>query len=278
MKKDGVDEVFSKNNIGSHLEIIGWLIPISAAIIIGFYAYTFSNLPMNEDPSRWGTFGDFVGGLLNPLISTCTFIVAVRVFQLQKIETEMTRNELEETRQAIQDQTRSAEQQRSQQRFFDLLRFYQDVVMNFSIDGIQGKPAFKIWRKNKELFAFSITISSIINDSEKYSGFNPYSSFNSAMGAWSKDRNLFLQYFSIIQAIFSELENLTGEDHKRYGNLFRSQLSEDEVFLLAFEALLADSDNRMEIIIEKYGLLKFLPGGPLRGYAKNKLTPQCFED
>jgi len=145
MKKDAVDEDFSKSNIGSHFEKMGWLIFISAAIIIGLYAYTFSNLPMNEDPSRWGTFGDFVGGLLNPLVSTCTFIVAVRVFQLQKIETKMTRDALEGSEQAMQEQARIAEQQRSEQRFFDLLNIYKITLDNQNYSSMNDSGDSSTW-------------------------------------------------------------------------------------------------------------------------------------
>ena len=251
------------------------LLLVGAAVV----AYFSKDIPQSfKDVKKFGEIGDFIGGILNPIISGCTLFIAHKVWKLQKAELAATREELQNSRKVMEVQTRIAEQQRSQQRFFDLLKIYQDLVINLSIDDMQGKAAFKVWRRNEGLFIFSMNPLPIVDDLEKPLGFNPNSPFYSVMGAWSKNRNLFLQYFSIIKTIFGELENLTGEDHERYGNLFRSQLSEDEVFLLAFEALLADREKDLKTIIGKYGLLKFLPGGSLRTYAKQKLTPECFED
>lgn len=247
-------------------------------VLVAAYVFAFYQNGWTKSPETWGQLGDYIGGLLNPLVAGFALLALVASVRLQKAELAATREELKESRQAMQEQAKTAEQQRSEQRFFDLLGLYQDVVRNFSIEDMQGKAAFKVWRRNEGLFIFSMNPLPNVDDLEKPSGFNPNSYFYSVIGAWDKNRNLFSQYFSIIKAIFGELENLTGEDHKRYGNLFRSQLSEDEVFLLTFEALLADREKDLKTIIGKYGLLKFLPGGSLRTYAKQKLTPECFED
>ena len=73
------------------------------AVVVVFVAMLvlyFTNFgdTLLKDRAHWGTFGDFFGGTLNPLISFCTLIVAVKVWGLQK-------QELAETREAIKDQT-----------------------------------------------------------------------------------------------------------------------------------------------------------------------------
>lgn len=98
-----------------------------AAIFIGSYIFTFRTLPTNENPSAWGTFGDYMGGLLNPLISLFTLMVAMKVWKLQKTE-------LLETRKAVEEQGKTAEQQRQEQRFFDLLNVYYRTVDSVSFN------------------------------------------------------------------------------------------------------------------------------------------------
>ncbi len=85
----------------------------SALVLIAGYAAVFGGLPFDQNPSAWGSFGDDMGGLLNPLISLFTLAVAVKVWQLQKTESTETRNALEEP-------LKTAEQQRAEARFFDL--------------------------------------------------------------------------------------------------------------------------------------------------------------
>lgn len=75
-----------------------WIVAIAFGIIVAAYIWTFRALPYNEKTDSWGQFGDLIGGLLNPLISLFTLIVAVSVWKLQKLE-------LAETRGAIEAQT-----------------------------------------------------------------------------------------------------------------------------------------------------------------------------
>jgi Putative phage abortive infection protein len=75
-----------------------WIVAIAFGIIVVAYIWTFRALPYNEKTDSWGQFGDLIGGLLNPLVSLFTLLVAVSVWKLQKLE-------LAETRDAIRAQT-----------------------------------------------------------------------------------------------------------------------------------------------------------------------------
>lgn len=77
------------------------LVPSAFALgAVLVYAVTFWQLPATEDPGAWGTFGDFLGGLLNPLVSTLTLFVAASVWRLQRKELALTRQALEQTKDA----------------------------------------------------------------------------------------------------------------------------------------------------------------------------------
>lgn len=67
--------------IGSLISLIAIVAPIY------FYINDFHDLPRSSNPSDWGTFGDFFGGILNPIISLLTLIVTILIaFYLNKIE------------------------------------------------------------------------------------------------------------------------------------------------------------------------------------------------
>lgn len=86
-----------------------FILPFIAIGAAGFLAATYAKvfpslntwLHINfqfREASAWGQLGDFIGGLLNPLISLFTLLIAALVWKLQKLE-------LAETREAIKDQT-----------------------------------------------------------------------------------------------------------------------------------------------------------------------------
>ncbi|WP_299178980.1 hypothetical protein [uncultured Chryseobacterium sp.] len=58
------------------LVIILWISTLSAlAIVIIPYVSKFSNLDISNSPENWGPFGDYIGGILNPIIGILNLIV-----------------------------------------------------------------------------------------------------------------------------------------------------------------------------------------------------------
>lgn len=258
-----------------------------ALVLVLGYVFAFKSLPLNEKPDAWGQFGDYVGGILNPLISLFTLVVAVSVWKLQKTE-------LLETRRAVEEQGKTAEQQRREQRFFDLLNLYQETMKTFVVGGSTGKAALNNW---SELFSpHSLDCVTFLNAGwEKF--YDPINrprpslsaaveeAMNPCMTTFSQDRiraswsgvsPLLDHYFRIIFAILGELEKLLGGDHWRYAKLFRAQLSRDELTLLAFNLLFDDEGLKMRPLVYKYGLLKHLATNKLREHAIAELAPAAF--
>ena len=64
---------------------------------------------LSADPGDWGTFGDFVGGLLNPAIAYMAFYWLTVSVLVQKTELSETKKALSESRDAQRDQARSTE-------------------------------------------------------------------------------------------------------------------------------------------------------------------------
>lgn len=50
---------------------------IASLFFIGFYIYTFADSQLSHNPDAWGTFGDFLGGTLNPMISLINLSVTI---------------------------------------------------------------------------------------------------------------------------------------------------------------------------------------------------------
>lgn len=59
--------------------------------------YFINDLPLSTDSSIWGTFGDFIGGILNPLIALLAFYWLTQSVLIQKTELSETQKVLKET-------------------------------------------------------------------------------------------------------------------------------------------------------------------------------------
>lgn len=82
-------------------EVEKWKIGITAvaAALIGAYFVYFPlvvKLDAALDPDKWGTFGDFFGGIMNPVVAFAAFYWLTRSVKLQKEELAETRHELKE--------------------------------------------------------------------------------------------------------------------------------------------------------------------------------------
>ena len=102
-------------------KLFKWIISLALFIIIvvfSFYWFFLGNgHRFSVDPQVWGTFGDYIGGVLNPFFSFLTLISLLYTINLQhrqleistqeliasRNELELSRNELEKTANATQN-------------------------------------------------------------------------------------------------------------------------------------------------------------------------------
>lgn len=268
-----------------------WLLAIPlliAALAILIYAWTFSHLPHNQDPGAWGTFGDYFGGLLNPVVSTLTLFVAVAVWQLQREAIALQRSELEETRIILAEQALTARQDRNEQRFFDLLNTYHRTLDSTQFHSHTGHKAINSFCIGHPTFsAFlerGLHTFQIYNGNKIYEHFfdnTPKTEVTVAYleDFWSrdKDRGLFNPYLRMIERLLSDAKDLLGnEECYRYIKLFRAQLSDIELQLISLEVLLNNEAKILRMCIEEFGLLQYLPNGPFRGVLEKELPPEVF--
>src|SRR5690606_30182301 len=93
----------------------------------------------------WGTFGDYVGGILNPLFGILTliglvFTVALQkeILDVQKQELAETRQELAKSAQALDIQNKTMLAQNFEGTFFQMLRRQNELLekLEFNYSGL----------------------------------------------------------------------------------------------------------------------------------------------
>lgn len=93
-------------------------------ILVGVYSWWFwfiNDMTFSTDSSLWGTFGDFVGGILNPIIAFLAFYWLTRSVIIQKTELAATQQVLAETEKSTKDQAITQEKKRFEDTFHSLL-------------------------------------------------------------------------------------------------------------------------------------------------------------
>lgn len=284
------DKRTSATNAGNLESIVLWVSRTPYIVGLAFiglvvaYLTAFASLGWSKSPEAWGQLGDYIGGILNPVVAFCALIALVVSIQLQKAELAATRAELASTKTVVEEQAKIAEQQRREQRFFDVLRLYQETLRSVEFDratdhGIRsysGKGAFQYISSSR----FRTTaggnapnnLPTLLQEKSPL-GAPDSEKFASAMEQWAP---LLDHYFRVIFLLLREAEPTLGSEHFRYVKYLRAQLSKDELQLLTVNMLFDPEGARMVPWAERYGLLKHLPTGRLRVFAETKLPHQVF--
>lgn len=99
------------DTLDKHLRISLRLLSVVAVLAITGYFIWFGAVleePLSPDTGTWGAFGDFLGGLLNPLVAACALYWLTMSVRLQKTELSDTRKALVASQVAQEKQARIA--------------------------------------------------------------------------------------------------------------------------------------------------------------------------
>ena len=67
-----------------------WAVSIIFLLVVGSYGFNF-HTGLSDKNEIWGTFGDYFGGILNPVIAGFALYLIAETYKLQKRELEATR-------------------------------------------------------------------------------------------------------------------------------------------------------------------------------------------
>jgi hypothetical protein len=252
-------------------------------VVLGAYVVWFSSATVSHDSGDWGTLGDYFGGLMNPVISFATLMVAFAVWKLQ-------REELRQTKAALEDQARTAELQRKEQRFFDCLTVYQRLVDAQMTTGYretateQGREALFV-RANTALQTGEVRqlTSPAISRS---AGHAPAPSvptllelrdmlprkLRERIGLTKSD-----PYCRGVLATLQTCEEVLGDSKDRFLPLLLEQPTQEELSLLALFLLLATESDRYWAVAERTRLFANFDTEGVLQLSREHLPVACFD-
>jgi len=226
-----VKEVLSTPATGPLFAVGIWaLLIIAATSTFGVLITGFLNVDKYKE---LGTWGDFSGGLLNPILTFITFLAVLLTIWLQRQELSLTRDEMVRSANALERQDETLKRQSFENTFFEMLRLHNSIIDSIDLVNrengqiTKGRDAFnvfytrltKIYRSNFDKAKGKYTKREVAELA--------YFIF------WKDARTELGHYFRFLFNFFRFIEQSNIAD-SFYVKLLRSQLSDQELLVLFY--------------------------------------------
>jgi uncharacterized membrane protein len=117
----------------------------STVLCIAFFTYWwhFSSYPISTNPTDWGPFGDFIGGIANPIFSFFALIALLLTLAMQSKQLEAARKELDRTQAAAAEQISQLKKEAKKSDIYRVIqilelrleKLYREPI-TFLLDGV----------------------------------------------------------------------------------------------------------------------------------------------
>lgn len=283
MEKKEVTEVNPKRTYG--LLILILLIAMASVVVVfSMYLSHFDGELILEN-EKWGQFGDFIGGTLNPILSFLGLIALLLTIVMQSKELEATTAELkrsataqENTKEVLNKQSETITKQQFENTFFSLLEQHNKALENIS--AINEKRTDKL---SDLLVTWNYVFSDKLTD--LYEAKSAMEDKGNLCGHYFRILYQLLKFIAInvpdsmINDSFCEKDIINSPllaSEKMYSNIVRSFLNYNTTQLLAINCFCPnrelDTFWKYKLLVERYSFLEHMPFTNTRG--KNLLLTQ----
>lgn len=210
---------------------------VSIILVLGIYFLRFHG-PLSNSQTIWGAFGDFIGGVLNPLFSFLALIALLITISIQSKELRLTRDELEKSSLALSQQSESLDLQNFENRFFSLINSHKNTASNLRSHAasnkhkadIHGKPCFEVYFND---FSTNFNNPKKKQEIAELSPLDQILYFSKNIIKKHDVEYYFFEHLDIVDSLVKEgpKQNL---DFGIYGNIVRRQYNKYELFFLYF--------------------------------------------
>lgn len=227
------------------------------ALIVALVGITCLSLAGILYPDRFvalGAWGDFFGGVANPLLTFLTFGAVLITLWLQQQELGLTRKELSRSASALESQIDVTKKQRDENTFFQLLSLHNEVVNSIDLQS-KGKPT----QYGRDCFnTFYTRITKIYREIEENKNIPKNERIDRAYKRfWNTHQPELGHYYRILFRCFI-FSTKTFPLNDFYVSLLRAQLSDQELLMLFYNAL-TPQGSAFKAIIEEWALFDNMP-------------------
>jgi Putative phage abortive infection protein len=235
---------------------ITWVAVVLALLAIGVYIYGIRL----DSTAKIGTFGDFVGGTLNPVFAFISFLallytinIQLKELALSRQELRLTREELSKSADALQSQNETSKRQRFENTLFSMIGVLNQIVVDMDIGGLNntksGRDCFNVFFTQLEAlysqrgYHISMGDSPALIEKRKQ---HSKSRLNTAYDKFYLSTHTELgHYFRVLFNIFRYIDRNEIEEDI-YHKLFRAQFSDQELLIIFYNTLSQQGRPLME--------------------------------
>lgn len=231
--------------------------PVQIAVLfylgfLGLYLFNF-NFKLSDDNSKWGTFGDFLGGALNPILGIITIVLTYDIIKTQFIE------------------NKQSEFKYMFQILFDVIEENKNLISYNRFGKVyKGREALPIINKGIENLYQSLNE---VEGSDKNDNFDRafWSMFESIDGSSATFMKTIHNCFKVID------EYCLDERKSTYSDLVRAQFHTDDLKFLLYNGIASDDFKSLKSRFEKFTILKDLHGNAsIDEYLKNRYEINAY--
>ena len=218
---------------------------------------------------KGGVFGDFLGGVLNPILTFLTLFGLIITIVIQRQELKLARVEYEKTAEALSTQA-------VETTFFNILDLHHQIVNNIRVDldELQEKGLGTVFTEEVFKKLSNVSVSSVFEGRAAFEGILNFLTSKTTNPDEVIERYRYLQiqnnhvlghYFRNLYQALKVIDGydekiISNKDKQKYTSIIRAQLSTKELALLFINCLegICDSGQFKNLII-KYQMLEHLP-------------------
>ena len=255
------------------------IVMVIASVVMHFqfgYNIPWVNVLNHQTAAHWGQLGDFVGGILNPLLSFVAFIAVLINLVLQRRDLALAREEAREANKnqrmqsrIFENQNQTIERQNFESTFFRLLDMHAQqaavaAANQTNTRNIKVGPECFSWIRGHYLteVTYGAEISGFFqNNLDRYSDLHSL-----ALSRYFRNLHQILKFVDGYGNVSSlRGGNFVGvrirkavrqyDTQRTYANMLRAQLSNDEQCCIFLNCLTAKGAG-LKYYVEKYSLLK----------------------
>lgn len=242
---------------GRHLRFSIVIVSVAAFVLfvsICPYVATFGR-ELSGSPSRWGQFGDYIGGVLNPSISLLALLALLYAIHIQSRELRNSTRELENSVRILTEQSESLKLQNFERTFFETVRLHNDIVRDMDLvskggNRVVGRDCFR-WLLRNFKDAYNEVARAERRQGEPSIIEESYARFG------ERYRQEVGHYFRNFHAILKLVDESSVRTPERYASILRAQMSSHELGLLFYNAL-CSQNSELKQLLETYSMLENL--------------------
>lgn len=264
--------------LNNYIKILTGLAVISIIFFVGAYICKFGlRMPTTTDDliGKWGTFGDYFGGVLNPILGFCSFMALLYTVDLQNKQLKKTDEQLEQNRIALEQNAEALklnnqELQNSNEQLQISAKAQAEMEKTQRLQQFEGLFTYMANELSK-IYDELNNVKDIKNFYDYFENNYKYTVFQQKI---IEDKNLSRFFIYLYQVLkFIDNQNFEKIQEKRYSNLIRSSLGNNTLQLLFINCVdsgYSDDFENYNRLVTKFNFFEHMD------FYDNKQNPNYF--